>query len=155
MHDLSPHYLVELLRSQELRLRTGVLLLPPESLGTESEIAVNLAVSHQDICIKIISQAQPSKKLLGINKKFIFDQLDSIINESGLSGSCILVSGVDILLAAIKNEEVLHFWNFFRCNYRRGRGLIISLPVNAKSLMPLEEYNRWVEIQRVAVLKGT
>jgi len=149
MNKISPKSLVELLKSQQLNIRTGILLIPIEFLGSEAEIAVYLEVGHQNICELILCNALPNRGLLGVNRDFIFDNIDAIVKTESIQGRCVLISGIDLLLAALSHEEVMHFWAFLRNNYRRERGVLLSFPLVAKTLLPTDEINLWNEIERI------
>ncbi|MBV5327604.1 MAG: hypothetical protein JZU65_08180 [Chlorobium sp.] len=151
MHKMLPLELVKTLKSDQLGIRTGVLLLSDEYHNLEAEIAVYLGIGHKNICSKILEQTPLNKKLLGINRTYIFDTLDEMVKDESIPGRCILISGIDILLAALTYEEVLHFWDFFRDHFRRARGILISFPKSARLLLPLDKLNRWNEIERIAL----
>jgi len=155
MYKTSPEALVEVLRSGELRIRTGVLMHSNTNTCFESELAVNLGVGYQNICSRILDQIPPTSNLLALNRNSIFNALDSVIDDEKIQGRCVLVSGIDLLLAAISSEELLHFWDFFRDNYRRKRGVIISFPKAAINLLSIDEIKRWNDINRISLWEAS
>jgi hypothetical protein len=151
MYKISPESLVNVLKSSELSIRTGLLMYSGVYNNFEPELAVILSVGHQNICSKILDQASPATNLLALNRNIIFDALDSIIDDERIPGRCILVSGVDLLLAAISADELQHFWAFLRNNYRRNRGVIILFPETARNLLSMDEIKRWNDIGRISL----
>jgi hypothetical protein len=154
MHKILPKELVDILKSGQLRIRTGLLLLSKEYQDSEAEIAVHLGIGHQNICSNILAQTPINKKLLGINRNYILENLDALIKDESIPGRCIFISGTDLLLAAISHEEVMHFWDFVRDNFRRDRGVLLSFPKDARILLPLNEISKWNEIERITFWEG-
>ena len=77
MPEPTPIELVDLLCQDELRIRTGILELSPESLGSESNIAVHLGIGCRDICAWKIDGTPTGRTHLGITWEGIVEILSA------------------------------------------------------------------------------
>jgi len=153
MSEVGTTSLVEQLRSVELRIRTGILIVPHSWLGQEDDIAAHLGISCQDLCVWILDRVPKGRKTLGIKVEEIIENLTQILNKPELIGSCILVSNSDFLLAGLSYDDRLRFWDFIRCSFRREKGLLLSFPQEATNLLPIHELKNWSSLERLAIWK--
>ena len=153
MPEVETTSLVEQLRSVELRIRTGLLIVPDSWLGREDDIAASLGTSCQDLCAWVLDRVPRGRKILGIQVEAIIENLTQILNKPELIGSCILVSNSDFLLAGLSYNDRLRFWDFIRCSFRRERGLLLSFPHEATNLLPIQELKNWSSLERLAIWK--
>jgi hypothetical protein len=151
MSEMTPQKLVNLLATNELRIRTGILEVPVEALGSENNIAVALGVGFRDICAWKVSRTPSDREHLAITWQSIIEDLVSSVTDISLPGFCIWVSGVDVLLAAIPFEDRKQFWSFIRTTFRHSRGLILSVPRMAAHLFPEDERAQWINYCRLSV----
>jgi hypothetical protein len=143
--------LVEQLRGIQLRIRTGLLILPSIWLGRESDIATLLGIDCQDLCRWILEKTPKGRKIIGLKVENIIENLTLILNENILIGSCVLVSNIDYILAGLSYSDRIRFWDFMRNSFRRDRGLIISFPIDSTNLLPVEEFSKWEDLERLAI----
>ena len=141
--------LISILKNYELSIRTGVLLMPVYALGHESEVAAILGIGHADICSLVARQIPDGRSSLGLSCSVIIEALTTIVSDTSLPGNCILVSGVDVLLCGVPEQERIHFWSFFRNNFRRDRGILICIPKDAANIFSYEERLAWKAIDRI------
>lgn len=146
--------LVRLLSSPKPRIRTGILELPPALIGQEAHIAVRLKAGHQDFRAWKLERVPEGRKSLTLTWETLVDDLRQVIAKPGIPGYCVLVSNLDILLAALRYSERERFWDFIRCTFRYPRGLLLSLPGQAPHLLPHNERQCWLECHRLAALEG-
>jgi len=151
MREMNPQRLVHLLATNELRIRTGVLEVPVETLGSESNIAVSLEVGFRDVCKWKVSVTPLRHEHLAITWQSIIEDLVSCVRDMSVPGFCVWISGIDVLLAAIPFEDRKQFWSFFRNTFRQSRGLLLSLPAAATNLLPAEERTLWIDYRRLSV----
>lgn len=154
MDDKSPMSLIQLLRSNELTIRTGLLLLPLYALGHESEIAAHFGIGHQDICDWLISKTPAGRSSLGLNSHLILDALTQIITDQTIPGKCVLISNVDILVAGVDFQNRTHLLSFLKNNFRRSRGMLLSFPETAHNILPIEQRDIWKSVERLAIWTG-
>lgn len=149
MSENNAHSLVELLSSTELRIRTGVLEIPPNDLGMEREIAIALGIGYCNLCERRLARVPVGRKTLDTGwEKIVSDIEDAITHRDNL-GSCFLVTGMDVLLAGTDFENRKNFWNFMWGTFRGGRGLMLCLPSRATNLFPEALRNTWEENDRL------
>jgi len=151
MPEPSPRELVELLARNELRIRTGILELPVEALGTESDLAVGLGVGYRDICAWKVDRIPAGRTRVGLRWEGITQDLVSLLADSSLPGYCVWVSSLDVLLAGVPFADRQRLWNFMRGTFRQSRGLLLSMPVGATHLLPEGERALWIEYGRLSV----
>ncbi len=150
MSETSPQDLVALLARQELRIRTGVLELPVELLGSEDNLAVSLGVGHWDLCAWKVDTSPVDRTHLGLSWEVIIHDLGTLVSDISVPGYCVWISGLDVLLAAIPFADRKRLWDFIRSTFRQPRGLLLSMPRNAVRLLPEDERSLWLEYGRLS-----
>ena len=150
MPESTPQQLVQLLASQELRIRTGILELPIKLLGAEANLAVELGVGYQNICDWKASRIPPDQFHLGLSWEVIISDLAEALLDKTLPGYCVWLSGIDVLLASIPFDDRKRFWDFVRGTFRRPRGLLLSLPERAVRVLPESERASWIQFDRLS-----
>ena len=106
MAEPTPLALVDLLGRRELRIRTGILELPVETIGNESNLAVGLGVGWRDICAWKLSVTPGDRTHLGLSWEMMTQDLVSLLSDLSLPGHCVWVTNLDVLLAAIAFDPV-------------------------------------------------
>jgi hypothetical protein len=142
--------LVDTLRQRVLRMRTGVLLLEAALLGKEAELAARLGIAAVDVCSWMLRRIEPQQRFLGIRWEMLINDLAAIAEDRALSGDCVLVYNMDVVLAAVLYDERLRFWNFLRSSFRPHRGIILALPQGAPHLFDSADRACWERDGRLA-----
>ncbi len=150
MAEPTPLALVDLLGRRELRIRTGILELPVETIGNESNLAVGLGVGWRDICAWKLSVTPGDRTHLGLSWEMMTQDLVSLLSDLSLPGHCVWVTNLDVLLAAIAFDDRKRFWGFMRISFRQSRGLLLSMPQGASRLLPKDERSLWLEYGRLS-----
>lgn len=135
--------LVSLLKSEELRIRTGLLMVEPGGLPLVKEFGATLGLHCEDACELILRRTPEERKTIGLNVALVFEILTEIVDDATISGSCVMVSNLDIVLAGLGQSERDRFWYSLRGTFRRNRGLLAVFPVGAIAWMPVEERAIW------------
>jgi hypothetical protein len=150
MSELTARGLVDLLARNELRIRTGILELPIDALGNESNLAVNLGIGCHDVCTWKLNRTPADRTHLAISWQSLTEDLASLLSDLSAPGYCVWASGIDVMLAAISFEERKQFWAFLRTTFRQSRGLLVSMPRMAAHLLPDDERTLWTQYGRLA-----
>jgi hypothetical protein len=153
MSQNNAHSLVALLGRTELRIRTGVLEIPPNDLGLEREMAIALGTGYCNLCERRLARASDGRRTLDMGWERIVADIEDALTCRDILGSCLLVSGLDVLLAATDFENRKDFWNFMWGTFRGGRGLMLSLPTGATNLFPEVLRKTWEENDRLYALQ--
>lgn len=151
MTDQKAVQLVKLLRSRELRCRTGILLLSKEWLGQEPNVAARLGIDCLDYA-KVLQEAfSYGTAYVNINATSEVNRLDDI--ATGLASSdCILIYNVDLSLSKLDNDSRNTLWSavWEKLSNRRV-ALIIAVPEGAGSLLPdATSLEHWMANGRIA-----
>jgi hypothetical protein len=154
MRQNSAHDLVALLNSSELRIRTGVLEIPPNDLGMEKEMAIALETGYCNLGEWRLARIPSTRKTLDLGWERIVADLEEVFANPEIFGACVLVCGVDVLLAGTSFEHRKDFWNFTWGTFRPGRGLMLTLPSGATNLFPEELRREWEENERLYTLQN-
>jgi hypothetical protein len=151
MPESTPQALADLLGSNELRIRTGILEVPIELLGNENDLAVTLSIGFLDFCVWKVNRTPVNRSHLALTWQGITEDLVSVLSDMSLPGYCVWVAGLDVLLSAVSFDDRKQFWAFIRSTFRQSRGLLLSVPRQAAHLLPEEERKLWIEYGRLAV----
>jgi hypothetical protein len=144
--------LVESLRSARLQHRTGVVLLPPQHLGREVDLAARLDIDAVDLRTWVLERLQPDQRWLDLTlHRLAWEYLRAIAAEPR-PGGCVLVANADLFLAGLHTEQRRECWRYLFGALRPERGLILVLPDGAEHLFPANERRVWDEADRLAVL---
>jgi len=140
----TPRELVELLSSGQLRVATGVWLLPIEYVGQEEEEAYRLGLEPVDLRNRLLQSLEPGTKYASLSADKIFQLVDDISQEYG-DWAGALIYNLDLLIARLNTEEQNMIWqDLFTALPHRRRGVLITLPETAVNLLPQEEIlNLW------------
>jgi hypothetical protein len=144
--------LIDLLRSKRLRSRTGILLLPPQRLGAEPDLAARLLVEPLDYAVRLDAELPAGTQFVNIDADTERARLDRIAENSG-EYDCVLVCNVDLALARLPADERARLWDGLlrRSAYRR-RALLLALPACADLLLPVADaLSIWEKEGRLAV----
>lgn len=154
MTDASVAALARLLCGEELRIRTGILLLGGSWLGREGELGARLNIGYQDLGQRTLEGVPSGRRFLGNTQNRLIADLSAVLADPRVPGRCVLVSNVDLFLAGLPPADHHRFWDFMRVTFRRARGLMLSFPSVATHLLPLGERDRWEEVGRIVVWEG-
>jgi len=150
MNEFASKELSKLLRTKELRFRTGILLLSRAWFSRESEVSAYLEVEHVDLKKWKLNSIPLDRRYLDIRWETLVEDLSEIVNDIKIYGQCILISNVDLFVAALSFDDRLRFWDFMRRTFRRPRGLIISFPAGVPHLLQDDERHQWEISGRIA-----
>lgn len=154
MTGLGPTELVRQLSGWRLQHRTGVLLLPREELGREHLLAARLGIEAVDLRVWALERLPPDQRILDLTwSKLSWEYLQAIA-EAPLPGRCILVSNVDLLVAALRIEQRREYWRYLRGTLRPERGLLLAVPAGADHILTPDERQQWEVLGRLAIWNG-
>lgn len=154
MSRMDPAQLAQLLRQRILRVRTGIMLLPTDMLGHEPELAARLDVGAVDWREWKLDRLSPDSRYLGLSSEVVLRDLQSIVEDAELVGTCLWIYNADLLLAGLRYDERLRFWNFLYSTFKPHRGLLLSLSTEASNLLPMEDRKTWENDERLAIWEG-
>jgi hypothetical protein len=137
--------LVDRLRGPELRCRTGIVLLPPEQVGREEELAARLNIEPVDYVRVVEGDLLPGSRFLGVEAGTEEARLDRLAMATG-ARDCALVYNADLILSKLNQAARSGVWTFLRTSFpNRQRALVIALPAQATLVQPDgEEREGWV-----------
>lgn len=137
--EISPRKVVELIRANVLRIRTGLWLLPNSCVGQERNEAARLMVDAVDISELLIQHLPATSRFSGLNEQRLIELLDEISDLGGHS-NCVLVYNFDLLLARLSPQAINNVWQYlFEFMPHRPRALLLTLPAQAIGLLPSED----------------
>lgn len=150
---VSPKQLVQTLKSQGLRSRTGILALDVRDLGMESEIAAQLDVEFVDYRTRVLLRTPDGSKFLDLTLASILEDLDALGNEA--SGEvCVLLAHFDVAVSYLCSGERNHLWRRLLTDFPyRTRRLIFCVPAyqEARYTIPdLKVRELWRQSDRYA-----
>jgi len=156
MAACNPSELARRLRDGLIIRRSGVLLLPQTWLGREDEVATRCGLGPPlDLSIRVLASVPEGWTRLGLDWRcLVRDHLDAIATAEAPPGRCLLITNVDVLLAALRDEERRQFWRHLRQTYKPARGLLLCVPALATYLFPPDEREAWAAVERLAVIEG-
>jgi hypothetical protein len=136
---VDPWDLVRRLRSNELRSRTGLLLLPQSAIGREQDIAARLNVQHEDLLTQLLEAVPSGSSYLNLTLGSLFEYLDEIANSnSGMA--CVLVSQIDVAAMKLSSRDRAQLWRRFLTDfpYRR-KAVLLGIPDCMDAIRILQE----------------
>ncbi len=150
MPEPAPFALVGLLAKPELRIRTGILEIPPWCLGKEADLAVQLGVGCRDLREWKVARTPLDRKFIGVRWEALVKDIATVLSDSTVPGYCVWVASVDVFLAGVSFRDRKCFWAFMRDTFRPSRGLVLSMPLGALNLLPEDERKLWMEFGRLS-----
>ena len=148
-----PAELVKILRSGELRCRTGIVLLPDSAFGYEADVAARLDVQHVDFTEHMIAQVPQGSQFVDLTLGRIFEYLDDIA-ESASGMNCVLVSGFDVAVMRLTSKERAELWRRLLTDFPyRKKGLLLGVPGHLDGVRVLQEETirkDWQDAGRIA-----
>ncbi|MBB6017422.1 hypothetical protein ACFP9V_18665 [Deinococcus radiopugnans] len=128
--------LVRRLTGGGLYVKTGLLLLPDAWLGREKEVAARLNLGHLDFQSWRVARLRPDERLLRYSADRLIAELDAVCAERH-EAQHLLLSNVDLPIAALSGEERQQFWTFLHSTFiKRPRALLAAFPQAAEELLP-------------------
>ncbi|MGS0626057.1 hypothetical protein ACU8YE_24575, partial [Ralstonia sp. VS2407] len=128
--------LVRRLTGGGLYVKTGLLLLPRSWLGREGEVAARLNLGHLDYQAWRVARLRPGERFLRYSAERLLAELDTLCAERHASEH-LLVSKLDLPVAALNGEECRKFWAFLHSAFsKRRRALLVAFPEGASELLP-------------------
>lgn len=128
--------LVRRLTGGGLYVKTGMLLLPRRWLGREKEVAARLNLEHLDYQSWRVERLRPGERLLRYSADRLVAELDVICSEPHKVRH-LLLSNLDLPVAALSGEERRKFWAFLHSAFtKRPQGLLVAFPQAAEELLP-------------------
>lgn len=152
MNNLSSAQAVtELVRGLTLRVRTGILLLEPKSLGTESSIAAKLDLEFVDYRVFKLQRLGAEQRYLNSSAHNLLEDIETIVATTYLH-SAILLTNLDLPLAYLSISDRSLVWNALQYSFsKRLNGLVIAMPNSANKLLPSDQ-EFWKQQERIALL---
>ncbi len=150
MESNNPAALLAMLRRPDLRVRVGLWLQPLSTIGAEADEAARLMVQPVDLRAELLAALPTGARYAHINEGGLLTLLDSL-SQRNYAGGCALVYNLDLLLAALTQQEQGSAWEFlFTAMVRRKSALLLTLPITATRLMPNEPARQqWLAAQRL------
>lgn len=134
---ISPRDLADFLCSGQLRVSTGIWLLPLDLLGCEIDEAHRLNLEPIDLRNRLLDSLDPEMKYTGINADRLVALIDDIASEKN-DWSGALVYNIDLLLAGLNSADRDCVWNDLLIALpRRTRAILIAIPETAVNLLPV------------------
>ena len=128
--------LVRRLTGGGLYVKTGLLLLPRPWLGREEEVAARLNLGFLDYQDWRVERLRPGERLLRYSAERLVAELDRICAERH-EAQHLLLSNLDLPVAALSGEERQKFWSFLHSAFtKRPRALLVAFPQTAEELLP-------------------
>lgn len=128
--------LVRRLTGGGLYVKTGLLLLPRPWLGREEEVAARLNLGYLDYQEWRVARLQPGERRLRYSTARLVAELDAICAERH-EAQHLLLSNLDLPVAALGGEERQQFWAFLHSSFtKRARALLVTFPQAAEDLLP-------------------
>lgn len=151
MNTINPNEVIALLRTQKLRVRTGLWLMPSSLIGKESQQAARLGVDASDARQPILDAVEDDQSFLGLDYSGILTALDTICHST-LTTDCSLIYNLDLLLAHLTINNRIVLWEQLYSGFpHRPRALIIAIPDSAKALLPhINRLEAWRSEGRLA-----
>ncbi len=154
MTRVDPADLARLLEQPTLRIRTGILLVPLNALGSESELAARLGVEAVDFREWKLTRAGTNSRYLGLSAETILRDLQEVVEDVDLGGTCLWIHNMDLFLSALRYDERLRTWAALFSTFKQRRGLLFSMPAQALNLLPATERGTWERDERLATWEG-
>lgn len=151
---IEPRELIARLRSQDLRCRTGILLVPASSLGQESEVAVRLGIDHMSLARRLLETVPEGGQFVTVNLTSVFRLLDDIAdNHKGRK--CVLIYDIDVAAMRLASHERVELWDRLMRDFPYHRvPLVFAIPAHLDGIRVLQEEKirkEWEESGRMAV----
>ena len=144
--------LVARLRTDELRCRTGILLIPEPFLGQEAVIAARLGIQHVDLAQWVVDRVPHGGKYLHLSVGTVFGHLDDIANDhSGMD--CVLISNLDVAVMRLASIERTQLWCALLEDFpHRKKAILLAVPGHKDGIIVLQEEairSKWEQSDRI------
>jgi hypothetical protein len=156
MIEADARRLVSLLRSRELRCRTGIILLSRELIGQEPDFAARLGIDSVDYAELLRRAFSYGTSYVDISSSTERSRLDEVTSDPG-SSDCVLIYNVDLAFAKLDVTARQDLWDavWERLPNRRV-ALVIAVPKTAGNLLPgAGTLQTWKSSGRVSGLDGS
>jgi hypothetical protein len=152
MLTVSPNDLIQTLKGETLRVRTGLWLAPKRILGCEADEATRLNIDAVDLRQPLLSSLPNGAQFLGLSADKII-QLFDVVCQTAQGSECLLVFNLDLLLSRLRQQERDWVWSQMYNGFpHRSRALLLLMPAEARHLIPpLETLRVWQADKRLAV----
>ncbi|WP_158679835.1 hypothetical protein [Deinococcus sp. NW-56] len=143
--------LVRRLTGGGLYVKTGLLLLPRLWLGREKEVAARLNLGHLDYQTWRVERLRLGERRLRYSADRLIAELDAICTERH-EAHHLLLSNLDLPVAALSGEERRKFWTFLHSAFaKRPRALLATFPEAAEELLPWDtDLAQWKDQGRLS-----
>lgn len=148
-NSIGPLQLAKSLVSPAAYYRTGLVLVPRELLGRESELAAIVWADPLDWVEWKLEHLDPGCRFLSLSHEALVGDVSLIASEA-TPGSCVLAYNGDVLLSGMPADERAFFWRFLRTALRPTNAVIVALPAGAANLLPHKEATAWIGAGRLA-----
>ena len=152
MTDLTARQLVQHIRTQTLRTRTGILLLDATHFGKEPDLATRLYIEPLDYARRIREELPEGATHVLLDATTEEERLDAIA-VAATGYECVLIYNFDLALARLESNERTQLWkNLWASFSKKPRALLLAVPREAAHLLPEgEDREHWIEGRRMAL----
>jgi hypothetical protein len=127
------------LRGPSLRSRVGLWLMPPQSVGSERDVAARVRADSADLREIFLESLPPETSFAAITPKRILRLLDALSSQASGAG-CVVVYNLDLLLAGLTMQGRRDFWSQVTdVLMQRRRAILLTIPLEATHLAPDEK----------------
>jgi hypothetical protein len=136
---IEPKALTARLRSQDLRCRTGILLIPESVLGHEAEVAVHLDVDHIDFAKCLLDAVPEGGQFVDLSLAHVLKLLTDIADNYKGRG-CVLVSNTDVAAMHMCSHDCGELWDRLMRDFPHQRvALVFTIPEHLDGIRVLQE----------------
>jgi len=150
---VEPKELILRLRSQDLRCRTGILLVPEPVLGHESEVAVRLGIDYISFAKRLLDAVPKGAQFMDMNLARVFNLLDDIA-DNHRGRRCVLISDIDVAAMRLSSHDRNELWDRLMRDFPYHKvALVFTIPGYLDGIRVLEEETvrqGWEESGRMA-----
>lgn len=147
--------LVRVLKSPELRTRTGIVELPAALLVGAREWAIRWNVGLLDMQLWEMQRIPEGRTRFRLGAPDLSKHLSVATSELAPSHRAVLAANVDLLVARMKQEDRQNFWRHVRNTFRPMCGLLVLMPSGALHLLAEAERRLWIESDRLCTWEGS
>jgi len=151
MESSTPKEVITLIRTNVLRIRIGLWLIPASYLGQERNEAARMLLEAVDIRQELIKQLPTDARFTGLSGQKVLELIDAIAQQKGNS-DCALIYNLDLLLSRLSSQEREFVWLLLlEAMPHRPRALLITMPASATDILPpFNQLNQWAREKRLA-----
>ena len=155
MSESDLRQLAKRLTGRELRIRTGILEIPPAAMGAEDDVAVRLGGTCLDMSFWELDRIPSDQRLFPLSAGDLANHIRDATQALPPGNGCVLLCNLDLLVARIEAAHRSVFWGYLRETFKFPRGILVIVPAGAGHLLAVSEREKWVQEKRLASWEGT